>query len=104
MLEAAAAALILSAPTLQLISTQPFVAGGRHFHARESVTLTLRSSRHVIVRHVRSDRSGAFTASFGAVTITRCAGYVLRAQGSSGSVATLTSPPVRCPPRPPPLP
>jgi hypothetical protein len=92
-------ASVALAPALHLADTSPFTVTGRHFHARETVLVTLHSGRDVRIRHPRTGAAGRFTVTFRRVRIEPCAGWSVRAIGGRGDAATLNSAHVRCPPR-----
>ena len=105
---AGVAALAVAAPassatttaTVRVVTLSPFTVRGAQFEPRESVLVAVTSGRQRTERHLRASSAGAFVASFPALSVGRCGGYVVRALGSRGSVATARSPSVRCPPRP----
>ena len=87
-------------PTLRLASLSPFTVRGQNFKPRENVLVTVNAGRHRAERHVRTSSRGSFVTAFPTIKVDRCTGYVARAIGARGSVATLRSPPLLCPPRP----
>jgi hypothetical protein len=70
------------------VTTASFTVRGVGFVGRERVTLTaVADGRHV--RTITTTARGTFVVRFRSVTVARCDGYVVRAQGSRGSRATL---------------
>jgi hypothetical protein len=92
-------------PRLVITSYFPLSVRGRGFRPSETVTLSARprapGSKPVYARaHVRP--GGVFSVRLRGRGLDRCAGFTVTAAGSSGSRATVTSPPRGCPPASPP--
>jgi hypothetical protein len=105
-LAAILALLALAAPasastaTIRVVTVSPFTVRGAGFAARASVWVAVTSGRQHAERHVRASAAGAFVATFTAVKVGGCRGYVVRAIDSAGNAAMARSPSLRCPPRP----
>jgi hypothetical protein len=88
-----------SQPHLRLVSGTPLKARGTGFHARERIRTTARTSGQVRLRRVTTDARGAFTVSFGALSLDPCAGFTIVAVGARGDSADLKLPMRECAPR-----
>jgi hypothetical protein len=97
---ALAAPAAASTATIRVVTVSPFTVRGAGFAPRTSVWVAVTSGRQHAERHVRASAAGAFVATFAALKISGCRGYVVRAIDSNGNAATARSPSVRCPPRP----
>jgi hypothetical protein len=83
---------------LRLVSVKPLVVQGSAFRSRERVRLEVAANERV-VRVVRTDTRGAFTASFPQLFVDRCGdGLAIMATGAGGSRAALKLPGLECPP------
>lgn len=77
-------------PALRILDRTPFTVQGRHFRALERVKVTLyKETVAVRTRRVRASRAGVFTAALSETRIDRCDTIMIRAVGTSGSVAQL---------------
>jgi hypothetical protein len=96
-----ASAAVAAAQTARVLvsATSPFTVRGSGFRAHEHVTVTVSAT----VRRTKAVVAGArggFKASFSAVKIGACEGYVVRAKGNRGSLAILKVMPECAPPGP----
>jgi hypothetical protein len=83
---------------LRLASVKPLVVQGSAFRSRERVRLVVAASERV-VRVIRADTRGGFTASFPHLFVDRCGdGLAIIASGAGGSRAALKLPGLECPP------
>ena len=98
----APAAAARPAPALRLVATDPVTVRGTHFHARESVRVTVRTADLTRIRRVRATATGSFTARFTApVGYDPCADTLrVYATGARGDAAGLKLPQRACPPAP----
>ena len=62
---------------------------GVRFRPSERVTVRVMVAGSVRVHVLRATAAGTFTTTFAAVSLERCAGYLVTARGSRGSTATL---------------
>jgi hypothetical protein len=86
-------------PRLALTQARPPAVSGRHFRAREHVSLVLHQPSGATRRRARAGRHGAFRKAFTGVTVDRCSGFWVSATGSAGSHATLVRRALpQCPP------
>ena len=82
-------------PALRLVTVRPLEVRGSNFKAKERVKVTL-YARTEKVRRTTATEAGSFTTSFGAVPLSHCDGFLIRAVGSQGSVATTKIPRPAC--------
>jgi hypothetical protein len=76
-------------PLLRVSDQTPFTVEGRHFLARERVTVTLyRNGRSVRTRRLMTSAAGAFRTAL-SETVDRCDRIMIRAAGARGSTAQL---------------
>jgi hypothetical protein len=85
----APAALASGAPALRAAGMRPFAVHGVGFRPAERVTVRLVADGSTRVHLVRATAAGTFTTIFTAVSLERCAPFVVTARGSRGSTATL---------------
>jgi hypothetical protein len=84
-------------PSLALLDRAPIVLRGRSFVPGERVRVTV-STTVRRTRDVRAGSRGGFTVRFTGLIVPRCGGFIARARGSSGDLATMKIPLPACQP------
>jgi hypothetical protein len=84
----AAPAAAAAAPRLVLVRPSPVTVDGAGFAGRELVRVTVRGANRTVVRWVRANRAGVFTARFAGVRLGPCG--AIAARGARGDRASLT--------------
>jgi hypothetical protein len=98
-LASTAAASTIRYATLHLASLRPLVVSGSQFRPLERVGVIVTSPDGRMTRRVVASRAGTFRVRFGDAQVSRCTVPMVRAVGSSGSVAILKPfPTVACMP------
>ncbi|MGE5273032.1 MAG: hypothetical protein ACM3QU_04565 [Verrucomicrobiota bacterium] len=82
-------AVASGAAVLRAVGTAPLTVRGARFLPSERVTVRVLVPGPVRVHVIRASAGGTFTTTFTAVSLRRCARYVILARGSKGSSATL---------------
>jgi hypothetical protein len=75
-------------PSLALLDRDPIVLRGRSFLPRERVRVTVTTTVRR-TRLVYAGSRGGFTVRFTGLIVPRCGGFIARARGSSGDLATM---------------
>ncbi len=84
-------------PSLALLDRAPIVLRGRSFVAGERVRVTV-STTVRRTRVVYAGSRGGFIVRFTGLIVPRCGGFIARARGSSGDLATMKIPLPACQP------
>lgn|SRR5262245_18686849 len=87
-------------PRVRLTDAEPARVEGAGFHAREAVTVTLKTATLTKTRHVVAGPGGRFASVWARVAVDLCAAWKVVATGSEGSSAVAHSRPHACPPPP----
>jgi hypothetical protein len=82
-------------PSLALLDRSPIVLRGRSFVPGERVHVTV-STTVRRTRDVHAGSRGGFIVRFTGLIVPRCGGFIVRARGSSGDLATLKIPLPAC--------
>ena len=84
-------------PSLTLLDRAPIVLRGRSFVPGERVRVTV-STTVRRTRDLRAGSRGGFVVRFTGLIVPRCGGFIARARGSSGDLATMKIPLPACQP------
>ncbi len=82
-------------PSASVLFTPAVVVVGKHFKAKERVTVSFSGSVSA-VRKLRATSTGAFRVNFGAIALSDCSGFTLKVVGTMGSRCSMAHPPKPC--------
>jgi hypothetical protein len=83
------------APAVHVSETEPFTVRGLHFQSGERVKIAVRAKGTFTASRTAA-ADGSFSAVLPGVKFDECTGYVVRAEGSRGSRASLKLRPAEC--------